>query len=313
MIHNRFTISIITYNRKATILELLKTILSNQILSKVEIIVIDNNSIDGTADAIASEFPDVKLIRLPKNIGTEARNIGILNSQGEYVITIDDDVFFKSDNVLAKIEQKFSENIYVGAIVFKIKDYYSDEISEWGHNCDPKQFHGKEFITSEIQEGAVVFRKAIFNDTGLYPPHFFISHEGSDLACRMINYNWSILYAPDIEVLHKYVLNTRKTWRRYFYDTRNHFWLATRNYRFIYGTRHILKKSIIMFVYSLRDGFFIYWLAGLVSGIFGSIYMLKYRNKLSKKAEKTIKDIESSRPGVLNYLKRRLFKKSIRI
>jgi glycosyltransferase involved in cell wall biosynthesis len=59
--------------------------------SDVEVIIIDDASIDGTA-AASRELSDVKYIRLERNQGVAgARNVGILESKGKYVAFLDDD------------------------------------------------------------------------------------------------------------------------------------------------------------------------------------------------------------------------------
>src|SRR5207244_11071805 len=60
----------------------------------LEILVVDNASADGSPDMVRDEFPDVRLVRLPQNIATAARNIGVASAKGDIVFTIDNDVLF---------------------------------------------------------------------------------------------------------------------------------------------------------------------------------------------------------------------------
>ncbi|EIE98176.1 glycosyltransferase family 2 protein [Saccharomonospora glauca] len=55
------------------------------------IIVVDNGSVDGTAAVVRDEFPGVRLIRLPENVGIAARNLGVEAADTPYVAFCDDD------------------------------------------------------------------------------------------------------------------------------------------------------------------------------------------------------------------------------
>ena len=62
------TISVITYNRKeilGNLLDSLKTIEYRPL----EIIIVDNNSGDGTGDMVRMRHPDVHYLRTPENLG----------------------------------------------------------------------------------------------------------------------------------------------------------------------------------------------------------------------------------------------------
>jgi N-acetylglucosaminyl-diphospho-decaprenol L-rhamnosyltransferase len=66
----------------------------------IEIIVIDNNSQDGTAEHIAERFPQVRLIHNATNIGhTMAVNQGFTLASGKYVLVLDSDTEINADCV----------------------------------------------------------------------------------------------------------------------------------------------------------------------------------------------------------------------
>jgi glycosyltransferase involved in cell wall biosynthesis len=59
------------------------------------IIVVDNGSSDATAAVVRDGFPAVRLIRLPRNQGAAARNIGVAQAATEYVAFSDDDSWWE--------------------------------------------------------------------------------------------------------------------------------------------------------------------------------------------------------------------------
>lgn len=307
----KYTISILTYNRKEILKELIKEL--SLIKVELEIIVVDNHSTDGTHLMVRSEFPNIKLFRMKKNIGAAARNVGIFFSTGEIIITIDDDLLGLTDEDIIKIGNIFTKEKYIYAICFQVIDYYTEEVSNWCHPYEKNNYCNKKFFTCEITEGAVAYRKDIIAKIGGYPKKFFISNEGADLACRILDCGGNILYDPSIVLKHKHALKSRENWRRYYYDTRNHLWLAVRNYRIIYGTKYVISKVIIMLFYSLRDGFVRYWFKGVIDSIHGIKEIKKDRKKISLKTEARIKKILKNKPGLIYMIKTRIKKRSVEI
>lgn len=64
---------------------------------KFEIIVIDNGSTDNSHIECKKKFPDITLIKNTENIGMTARNIGIDNSNGEYIVFLDSDTIVEAN------------------------------------------------------------------------------------------------------------------------------------------------------------------------------------------------------------------------
>src|SRR5580698_7066638 len=67
-----------------------------------EVVVVDNGSTDGTAQAIARDFPKVKFIRSETNLGfARANNLGAAGITGEFLLLLNSDARLKSDTLKA--------------------------------------------------------------------------------------------------------------------------------------------------------------------------------------------------------------------
>ena len=76
--------------------EVLRTVAHLRALGEAgEIIVVDNGSTDGTVDALASAFPDVRVIALSTNAGSAGRNVGVRATVAPYVAFCDDDTLWQ--------------------------------------------------------------------------------------------------------------------------------------------------------------------------------------------------------------------------
>jgi GT2 family glycosyltransferase len=117
-----------THNRKEKVIRLIKSLLgSDYPMNKLEIIVVDDASTDGTHETIQKKFPmrTVRVIRCLENkLTSEVRNIGFRDSKGEYIFFVDDDVIVNSDSIskLLKFMQENKEVGLAGPII-----YYADK------------------------------------------------------------------------------------------------------------------------------------------------------------------------------------------
>lgn len=146
---------------------------------------------------------------------------------------------------------------------------------------------------------------------GYYSEDYFISHEGPDLALRIYESGYNVIYTGRICVEHYHAKEGRTPWRRYYYDTRNQFLLSFRNFPLGYGIRYLFRGISAMFVYSLRDGFIKYWAKGVVDGIRMALDSKSQRKILSDKTMKIICDIDSNRPNLLYLLRKRMFRRGV--
>lgn len=309
-----FTILILYHNR---IEHVIKTLANLSILDSkdIEVIIVDNKS-DIDARAMLTEHiqkPDnIKYIRLDDNYGAVARNYGLMVASGEYIICLDDDVVGITKKDLCTIQRLFND-ASIAAVCFKVINPEDGCICNWCHHYPKDLYSDKSFYTNEISEGAVCFRNKYLKKVGFYYNKFFISHEGPDLACRILDSGYNILYTPDIVVSHYHSDVGRTNWRRYYYDTRNTLWLCVRNYPLLTAIRRILWNNVPMLLYSIRDGYTKYWFKGVYDGIKDLPEVLKERKVVSRCTIDRIKRIESNRPAMITLIRSRLLQKKVRI
>lgn len=255
----------------------------------------------------------LKVFNLESNIGVGGRNHGIRESSGQFIVTLDDDVFgFNAESLHIALE-RFFQDTSICAINFKIIDDLTEHQVNWIHHRKIEDFCDAEFKTYEISEGAVMFRRDLIFDTELYPEFFFISHEGPDLALQIIKQGATIIYCPDIIVRHSHAEGGRSSWRRYYYDTRNQIWLAARHYPISMAIRKLFIGLGSMFLYSLRDGFIRYYLRGLRDGFIGLKAVIKQRVVLSGEARILYTLIEKESPSFWYMIKKRMLTRKVRI
>ena len=306
------TIAILTFSRAARLGELLAS-LSDVVSDGVELIVVDNNSQDTTREVVAGAGMPVMYLRTGANIGVAARNLGLRRASGDVIICLDDDVFGIDQHAVEIIRTAFANDPRLGAVNFKVLDPWTNDISNWVHHCEVERFADAMFATYEITEGAVAFRRTALAAAGWYADCFFLSHEGPDLAIRVIDRGYDVVYRGDIAVKHWHASEGRLPWRRYYYDTRNQYWLAARNFPLGYALRYLARGQISTCLYAIRDGYVVHWLRAVRDGVGGLRVILRERKTVSVKTMSTIRAIDANRPSWLYMSRKRLFRKAIRL
>jgi GT2 family glycosyltransferase len=86
------SILIVNWNTREMLRACLTSIVSKQVQIPTEIIVVDNASHDGSAAMVAADFPSVKLIRAPGNLGyAEGNNLAFAAAKGSWLLTLNPD------------------------------------------------------------------------------------------------------------------------------------------------------------------------------------------------------------------------------
>lgn len=86
------SILIISFNTKQMTLDCLRSVFAETRETAIEVIVVDNASTDESADAIAAEFPEVRLIRSPENLGfAAANNLAADSARGRFLLLLNPD------------------------------------------------------------------------------------------------------------------------------------------------------------------------------------------------------------------------------
>lgn len=94
------SVVIVSYNTRELLVSCLKSVEASRGVGEIEIIVVDNASIDGSRDAVRKEFPAVKLIESDTNLGfSGATNLGMDAADGRYVFLLNSDAEVRPDGV----------------------------------------------------------------------------------------------------------------------------------------------------------------------------------------------------------------------
>src|SRR5580765_369857 len=195
------SVVILNYNGSAVVLPCLRSVLALA-WQDMEILVIDNASTDGSPDQIEHEFGDrVRILRRTVNSPTAGRNQGFRAAQGEYVLSLDNDISLIDRMALHKGIAVMERLPGVGALAFKIAgaELPNEPLSEhWWHPVRLRDGKDRFFYTDWFAEGAVLFRRSALSATEGYDEDLFHGYESADLALRLLESGFDILFCPNL-------------------------------------------------------------------------------------------------------------------
>lgn len=294
---NYISIIIPNYNRKTDVLAALQAI-HKQDYRDFEVIVVDDNSSDLSVEAIKRDFSRVKVIVSDKNRGPAvARNIGIKEARGNIIVGVDTDVIFSNNHTLTQIASKFEDSTGLYCMALRVINYYSqkDDTKTWWHPMPIGEYADKEFYTDYFSGSAYAFRKVVFEKAGYFSEDLFMHGEEIDLAFRILDQGFDIVYCPSITVLHKVAKKARNTMIPFYYHRRNQLWIAAKYYPPFKGFVHIAPRLVKTFFQALFRGHLLTYCRALYDAIRELPVMLRHRKPLSKSTWTKIKLIRTNR------------------
>ncbi len=203
---DNISIIIPTYNRGPLIRQCLDAVLAQQYTgSAVEVIVVNDGSIDDTGDIVAS-YDNVRLIT-QKNAGPgAARNTGVSEAQGQIVVFTDDDCIPEPD-WLQHLLAAFSDSDIAGAkgaYFSRQKELIARFVQiEYEEKYDELRKH--QFIDF-IDTYSAAFRKDVFLKMGGYDVSFSAaSVEDQDFSFKLANAGYKLSFVPEARVWHRHV------------------------------------------------------------------------------------------------------------
>jgi GT2 family glycosyltransferase len=300
------SISILNYQRRDALRRALEAA-RDQRGGVLEIIAVDNASTDGSAEMVRDEFPDVRLVQLPDNLGAAARNAGVAAAKGDIVFTLDNDVLFRSPDDVSRALTVFERHPHAAVVNFMIVDATGGlSRRDWCHPRDADRWAEQEFLTDYVLEGASACRREEFLAAGGYWPPLFIGHEGWDLAFRLIDAGHDLVYTPAVRVQHLVDPSVRPSSRIYYTFTRNAVWVALRNHRSGRALRSIAQDLALMGFAALRAGELGAYRRAIVDAVRGARLALGTRAPLAPETYTRLAAIRALKPGVLPRVVRHL-------
>ncbi|HYE99113.1 MAG TPA: glycosyltransferase family 2 protein [Planctomycetota bacterium] len=179
-----------------------------------ETVVVDNGSTDGSTDMLRTEFPDVRVVPLPENLGfAGGNNAALPGARGELIATLNNDARPEPD-WLARLVETADAHPEAGVFSSRLLVAGEDRIDSDGDLLDtafrpskrgagrPPACASSPHEVFSACAGAALYRRSMIDRIGFFDEAFFLIYEDVDLSFRARLAGWKVLHVPDAVVHH---------------------------------------------------------------------------------------------------------------
>jgi GT2 family glycosyltransferase len=216
------TIVVVTYKGLKDTLECIES-LSKLTYKNWRLVLVDQNSGDGTPQTVRTRYPWVEVLENPVNDGfSGGNNLGMrkaLELPSDYLFLLNNDTIVEAE-LLDKLVAPMLEDPKIGIIGPTELYYNNPDIVCWaGSRLD---WRGRTEAVSENLKDvplesldmrmretgyvcgcAMLIRRIVLEQVGLFDNRFFIYFEECDLCARTARAGWKLMYLPTAKLWHK--------------------------------------------------------------------------------------------------------------
>jgi hypothetical protein len=216
----------VNYNGKDLLQCALSSIIAKTKGLQYEIVLVDNGSIDGSAEFVKKAYPQVHLICNRQNLGyAKANNQGIRACDADNYLLLNTDIEVFTDGWLARLHKILESDETIGIVTCN-QPRSKEKVIET---------NGPPYEVDFAAGSVLLIKKKTIENIGLldeiFTPCLF---EDTDWCHRAISSGWKILYDPSTIVIHYGEVTTKRTFaeiprffgifvrNRIMYETMNH-------------------------------------------------------------------------------------------
>lgn len=220
----RLSLVVVTWNSADVVLDLLDALVAEPPTTPWEVVVVDNDSADGTAALVRAHPVGARVVDSGANLGlAAANNIGMKEAVGDLLVVCNPDIVPRSGAldalvaaaerhpraafVLARLEHAdgalqagvgdlpaFRE-AFAGRRAARVRaDDTGFWWDGWPHDVERRVGHG--------QEACYLVRREAMDEVGGQDPGYWLDWEGVDWAARMGDAGWEVWFTPEARVVH---------------------------------------------------------------------------------------------------------------
>lgn len=232
------SVIIVNYNVQFFLENCLNSVYRSRGVESIEVIVVDNNSVDDSCKMIKKHFPKVKLIENQTNVGfSKANNQAIKVAKGDFVLLLNPDTVVE-ESTFEECLQFFKNTPDAGGVGVKMFDGKGIFLPESKRGLPtplvafykifglsalfPKsktygRYHlgylnQEENHQIDILSGAfMMIRKSVIDEIGDLDEHFFMYGEDIDLSYRITKAGYRNYYLADTSIIHYKGESTKKS------------------------------------------------------------------------------------------------------
>lgn len=236
------SIVIVNWRTRDPLRECLRSVQSQDGVSSIQIIVVDNASEDGSTEMVETEFPQIQLICNSQNRGFAAAcNQGIRLAKGRFILLLNPDTVVPPQTLakLLAFAETHPDSAVVGCRVvnpdgslertcFRYPSVLNVLLSVlYLNKLFPRnRFFGREFMTwwdrdsirdvDVITGSCMLVRRKAIEQVGLMDERYFIYAEEADWCYRFAQAGWKMTFTPTAKIVHLSSQSTSQCWTKMY-------------------------------------------------------------------------------------------------
>lgn len=191
--------------------------------AELEIVVVDNDSRDGSFDRLREQLPDCVVVNSGSNLGFAGGcNFGVARSTGDVVAFLNNDA--RPDHEwIAEAVAALESDSTIGCVASKVLNWEGDKIDyvdgalTWfgmGYKREAEQPDRGEWDKAKdvlFPTGAAMFvPRKVFEELGGFDERFFMFYEDVDFGWRVNLAGYRVLYVPTSVAYHRHHVTMKK-------------------------------------------------------------------------------------------------------
>jgi GT2 family glycosyltransferase len=219
------TAVVVSFNTREDLLRCLEAVRRDG-GTRLDVVVVDNASRDGSADAVRTRFPGVRVIALTENVGfSKANNVGLREARGAYALLLNSDCEVRPgaiDTLTAVLDARPEVALvgprHVGTDGGPQVSFGPDltPLAEWrqgrlvrgvkagraGALAEAMAAASRAQEPAWLSASCLLARRAALDAVGGFDESFFLYEEDVDLCVRLRRAGWRLVFTPAAEVVH---------------------------------------------------------------------------------------------------------------
>ncbi len=263
----KVSIIIVNYNGKELLQKCLDSLLKVN-YDNFEIILVDNNSTDGTVEFITKNYPSLIIIKLDSNKGfAEPNNVAAKISKGKYLLFLNNDTVVTPNFIseMVKVMETDKKIAICQSLLLKPDgsvDSSGDFIDHLGVVYNSKTKIDEIREVSSARGASMLVRSDIFEKLDGFDQKFFVTFEDVDLCWRSWILGYRVLIIPTSIVYHEGGITIKKIKSEIaFHGFKNQLAMKITNFEPILAMRNMM---LFFGIYGIRE--LKIWLDYTISG-----------------------------------------------
>ena len=316
----RVAVIILAYNGIADLPRCVASVVDQEYpKEKLDVIVVDNASHDGSADLVAREFPNVHLIRNDQNLGfAGGNNVGIraaLERGADAVVFLNQDTYVARDWI-SELVRATGDHPEAGMMQSGV--FFADDEEKIQTLGNPLHFLGfgysgrfgerrdeRDTLPRKIgyaSGASMLVRRGVIERIGMLNDGYFLYHEDLEWSVRARLVGYEVMVAPAACTFHRYEFSRNK--KKWYWMERNRLWYVASVYRIptlILLAPAFIAAEIGVWCFALSKGWFV-WKLKSVGGFFRVFpQVLRDRNRIQKMRVVSDRELTKCMTDVLKF------------